>query len=220
MDSAMGVAKVVGVKNMRRLIIPGIIVARKYTPFTPFPSPLTHHSRSRSLLRPDINPLLPSPSSSNQALLSAQPAGLHTHQRLTYLQRSTSRAQIPRRPAPHWPPAQRRTTRRPARRKMQSQGRIRGCEEVLRQPRPRERGYQKSGREGRSRRTRTTSPRRIGLGAFVGYILSACDRQMVVWSDTGHVFPWRMARTIATLYFGFYSAFVRLMEMRIMHSIP
>jgi len=86
MDSAMGVAKVVGVKNMRRLIIPGIVLARKLISLHLFYSPLTYASRSRSFLRRILDPLFPSAPSRREALLSTRPARLHTHKRRPHLQ--------------------------------------------------------------------------------------------------------------------------------------
>jgi len=80
-NGAMGAARVIGGKNMRRLILPGIVAAGTLadalsSPFFTYPTDtgpsyydiLTPSSDPRDILRPNVHPSLPSQATQHQAL--------------------------------------------------------------------------------------------------------------------------------------------------------
>ena len=112
-DGAMGAARIMGGKNMRRLILPVIIAAgMSRLPHTPQALPLHHPrflslltflilSNPHNLLRPNLNPALPPKAPQHQTLIPPARPRLSTHKLHPHRVRSSQSPPHPRRESPH-----------------------------------------------------------------------------------------------------------------------
>jgi hypothetical protein len=100
LDGALTATKLMGSSNMRRLIIPGILLTGKFAIHPMFFDTNTNTpppSHPRRQLHPLPNPTLPAPPPLRQTLRPARRHRLHALERHADLDRSAPRAQIPRR---------------------------------------------------------------------------------------------------------------------------
>ena len=152
-DGALGAARVLGTKNLRHMIVPGLIATGKAGPPAFFPTfPLylnvnvdTVHSLHRRRLHPALHP--PGPAAPHLPPHRGHPgdARLHARQRHARRRRGRQGPALPgRRPAPR-PAALRRAAGGAARGEGRGARAERGRAQVLREPRPGERRGEKDG---------------------------------------------------------------------------
>jgi GTP-binding protein EngB required for normal cell division len=85
LDGALGAVKVMGVNNVRRLIIPGIIATGKLLDLLAFTLVLTISSHPSNILRSGVHPLITPSPHIHQVASSTPVHRLHSHQRHTHL---------------------------------------------------------------------------------------------------------------------------------------
>lgn len=94
LDGTLGVAKVVGSQNLRRIVLPSILLAGKSRmQLVLLCSRLTSHSCSRNLICTQLNSTLPSSTTLDQGCSPAQVNGLHPFQRIAYIDRGPARTE-------------------------------------------------------------------------------------------------------------------------------
>jgi GTP-binding protein EngB required for normal cell division len=139
-DGAFGAVRIVGVGNMRRLVVPGIIAGGTCSSGI-FLLRLTVDSVPGRRLRHHVDSLVAPAPPQHEAGGAARQPGLLASERAAHQQRGRTRAALPGRHGARRAEARLREARRAARGHGEAARRVRGGAQVLLEPRHRQRGH-------------------------------------------------------------------------------